>query len=140
MFDDINNPVSSLNDDNAFDLLNELEQNTPDEIRHNRAHFRLATKARIVLQPANSSDLLKFKMQGTTGDLSEGGCRALFPMPPRVGDVYRIEFDRKQLDLPLTFGRCVRCHLLREDAYEAGFMFFTPISLPEHVAAKQSLI
>ncbi len=124
----------ALNDDNAFDLLQELERNTPDEIRRQRAHFRVAIKVHVTLQPANASQVLKFKMQGTTGDLSQGGCRILFPLPVHVGDIYRLEFDRRQLDMPLTFARCVRCHLLREDAYEAGFAFFSPIAMPRTCA------
>lgn len=128
----------SLNDDRAFDLLRELERNTPEEIRAQRSHFRLEIKARVTLSPGNASDQLKLRMQGTTGDISRGGCRILFPMPVGVGDIYRLEFDRTQLQLPLTFARCVRCHLLRESAYEAGFTFFAPIALPENVNAEQA--
>ncbi len=131
IFDGLAGTDRSMDADNAFDLLQELERNTTDEIRLQRQHFRLEVKARVVIQPGNASDLLKFKMQGTTGDLSAGGCRALFPMPVHVGDIYRMEFDKETIGLPLTFARCVRCLLLREDAYEAGFAFFTPISVPE---------
>ena len=81
--------------------------------------------------------MLKIKVKGVTGDISEGGCSAVFPIPTRVGDVYRLQFERKQLDLPLTFARCVRCRLIREDAYEAGFAFFSAICLPENVAVAE---
>lgn len=128
---DADQTPDGLSKDHAFDLLQELEQSTSDEMRRQRTHFRLQVKTQVIIQPGNVSDRLKFKMQGTTGDLSEGGCRVLFPLPVRVGDIYQLEFDRKQLDLPLTFARCVRCQLLREDAFEAGFAFFTPITLPE---------
>ena len=37
------------------------------------------------------------------------------------------------LDLPIVFGRCLRCKLIREDAFEAGFSFFTPIHLEDFV-------
>jgi len=124
-----------LNASSAFDLLQELERNTPEEIRKQRTHFRLQVKARVTLQAANSSETLTYKIQGTTGDLSEGGCCVLFPVPVRVGDVYRLGFDRAQLDLPLTFARCVRCLLIREDAFEAGFRFFAPVTLPESLSA-----
>lgn len=124
----------SLSADSAFDLLQELERNTPEEIRKQRSSFRLQVKARVTLQSGNSSELLSYKIQGTTGDLSEGGCCALLPVPIRVGDVYRISFDRTQLDFPLIFARCVRCHLIREDAFEVGFRFFVPVALPEPLA------
>lgn len=135
IFDDLIGGSNELSDDRAFDMLQELERNTPDEIRSQRSHFRLEIKARVTLQPGNASDVLKFKMQGTTGDVSRGGCRILFPLPVHVGDIYRLEFDRQQLNVPLVFARCVRCVLLRESAYEAGFSFFTPVALPEGAPA-----
>ena len=125
-----------LNEDAAFHMLQELEQNTPEEIRRQRTHFRLAVKARVILQPGNASQLLTLKIKGITGDISEGGCSVLFPIPPAVGDVYRLQFDRTVLDLPLTFARCVRCRLVREDAFEAGFAFFSPICLPEDASTQ----
>lgn len=129
MFDE---PSTSgtLDHDQAFDLLQELGRNTSAEIQRQRAHFRRVIKAGVVLQCGNASDLLKCKLKGVSGDISEGGCSVLFPLPPHVGDIYRLEFDRHAVDLPLTFARCVRCRLVREDAYEAGFAFFKPIVLP----------
>lgn len=135
IFDGDDLSAGAVNEDTGFDMLQELERNKTDEIRRKRAHFRVAIKARVTLQPANASQLLEFKMQGTSGDLSEGGCQLLFPMPVRVGDVYRLEFDRSELDLPLTFARCVRCRLLREDAFESGFTFFSPVSMPANAHA-----
>jgi hypothetical protein len=129
MFDDLEKAVP-LNDDAAFNLLHELEQNRPDDIRRQRRHFRISIKAQVFLQSGNASEMLDYKLRGTTGDISEGGCSALFPIPIAVGDVYRLAFERRELELPVIFCRCVRCRLIRDDAYEAGFVFFSPISLP----------
>lgn len=137
MFDVLNDSNDRTPSDEAFHVLKDLERNTPDEIRRQRAHFRLSIKAGVILQPGNQTDILSFKVKGVTGDISAGGCSALFPVPARVGDIYRLQFDRKALDLPLTFARCVRCRLVREDAFEAGFAFFSPISLPEKVSNEQ---
>ena len=137
LFNDDDKLASSPDNANAFEMLHELEQNRTEDIRRQRAHFRLAVKVGVTLSPGNASDLLKFKMKGTTGDVSEGGCCILFPMPVQVGDVYRIEFDRQQINLPLTFARCLRCRMLKEDAYEAGFRFFSAISLPENSAVAE---
>jgi len=134
MFDETTDSAERVTSEEAFDVLRDLERNTPEEIRRQRAHFRLAIKAGVILQPGNASDMLSFKVKGVTGDVSAGGCSGLFPVPARVGDIYRLQFDRKTLDLPLTFARCVRCRLVREDAFEVGFSFFSPISLPEGVA------
>jgi c-di-GMP-binding flagellar brake protein YcgR len=135
MFDDLN-PVSELFvDDEAIGMLQELSANTPEEVQRKRAYFRLTIKAGVIAQPGNASDLVKLKIQGTTVDLSEGGLSAVFPGPIRVGDVYRLVFDPVHLDLPLTFARCVRCRLIHEDAFEAGFAFFSTITLPENIAS-----
>ncbi len=131
--------VDLFQDGEAIELLNELERNTSDEIRMRRAHFRVQIKAPVTVRPASASELTRFKLQGVTGDLSEGGCLTLFPLPVGVGDVYRLEFDRNVLNLPLTFARCVRCILLREDAYEAGFSFFAPVQLPEDLSTTTGL-
>ena len=133
MLDENLSPSGSASHDDAFAVLQDLERNTPDQIRRQRAHFRLSVKAPVILQPGSASQLTNLKVKGATGDISEGGCSALFPVPVQVGDVYRMQFDRNVLDLPLTFARCVRCRLVREDAFEAGFAFFTPVILPEKV-------
>lgn len=135
MFDDMDENGSQLNVDQAFDVLQDLERNTPDEIRRQRVHSRIAVKAAVTLQSGNASELLDYKVQGVTGDISQSGMGALFPIPSRVGDVYRLQVDQKQVDLPLTFARCVRCRLVREGAYESGFQFFAPVSLPTESAA-----
>ncbi len=137
MFDDLDSTRKTVNEEQAFDLLQELERNKTDEIRRMRTHFRLAIKAGIILMPGNASDVLKPRVQGVTGDISEGGCSALFPIAAQVGDIYRLEFDRQALNIPLTFARCVRCRLIREDAFEAGFAFFKAITLPDNVEAAQ---
>lgn len=135
MFDALDVKSQPISPDQAFDLLRELEQNTSEEIRRQRAHFRLSIKTSVVLQSAHASELMAYKLKGVTGDISEGGCSVLFPLPVAVGDVHRLKFEDSALGLPLIFARCVRCRLVREDAFEAGFAFFSPISLPEEVAA-----
>ena len=132
MFDDRDDAKSVIGKDEGFGLLQELEQNTPEAIRQKRTHFRFPIKTGIILQPGNASQLLDLKAQGVTGDISEGGLGGVFPIPVRVGDIYRLQFDKSQLDLPLIFAQCVSCVLVREGAYRSGFKFFTKISLPEN--------
>ena len=87
------------------------------------------------MRSANTSALRDFRVNGVTGDISESGCGLLLPVPARVGDVYRLEFERSKIDLPTTFARCVRSYLVREDAFECGFRFFSMISLPNNLSA-----
>ncbi len=51
MFENTETGPGSLDQENAFDLLAELERNTPEEIRRQRANFRIAIKARVLLRP-----------------------------------------------------------------------------------------
>ncbi len=124
--------------DSAFDALQELESQTSDDIRSQRSHDRLTVKAAVTLQAGNSSEMLKWEICGVTGDVSSGGCRAMFPVPCRVGDIYRLQIEHERLNVPMVFARCLRCQLIREDAYEAGFKFFTLIDLKEVVQERRS--
>ena len=128
-FDDGSEPLE-INEEESKTLLRDLEKNTPEEIRRQRRHFRVELKETLFLQSGNASQLLEGKLRGVTGDISEGGLSGLFPLPVGVGDVFRLSFDRQRLDLPTLFARCVRCRLIRENAFECGFAFFSPIQMP----------
>jgi hypothetical protein len=56
-------------------------------------------------------------------------------MPVIAGDIYRLVFDRETLDLPMTFAQCMRCRQLRENAFEVGFRFFVPVTLPKSLVS-----
>ncbi len=123
------NGGSSVLDDFGFDLVSDIERQSMDSIRKLRAHERLEVRLNIIVAPGNSSDTSRFKVKGVTGDISEGGSRVLLPLPLTPGDIYRVEFDKAQADLPLVFARCMRCRLVRENTFEAGLAFFNKISL-----------
>ena len=137
MDSDITGQIVLADENVGFDTLKELGGETSDHARQRRAHERFVLKVKVVLQPGNSSEFLSFKVQGVSGDISVGGCQALFPVPVQVGDVYRLHFDKEQLDLPMLFVRCRRCRLINEDGFEAGFSFFSPITLPQELATKE---
>jgi c-di-GMP-binding flagellar brake protein YcgR len=118
-------------EDLGFDILQDIEKQTSENIKKMRTTQRVTIKAKVVLQSGNSSELLSYKIQGVMGDISAGGCGAMFPIPAKVGDIYRLSFPDGDLDLPMLFARCIRCRLVKEDAYEAGFTFFSPIRLPD---------
>jgi hypothetical protein len=114
----------------AMESMADLERNTPEEVKRSRSHARITVRAKVTAQPANSSERSRFELPGILGNISRGGCLILFTGPLGVGDIYRLSFDRSMLDLEPVFARCLRCRLLREDAFEAGFSFFQPIVLP----------
>jgi len=121
-------------------LIKDLERQSIDQIRTLRAHERVEAKVRVVLQPGNSSQLRELRVQGVTADISEGGCSAVFPVPVMVGDVFRLQFDPKGIDLPLVFARALRCRMLREEAFEVGFRFFSSVRIKKPSASGGDLL
>lgn len=134
MFDELNNNSHTFDEDQVGELFQELQQNTPEEILRQRGHFRVTVKAGVTLHSATSNEFLSFESKGVTMDVSECGCGLVFPVAIRAGDVYRLEFERAKLDLPVTFAQCIRCHFVREGLFETGFRFFTPLPLPGNLA------
>ena len=132
MIDQPNNP-GNPNEPESSEFLAELERNTASEIRRQRSQERFEVKAKVVVRPGNTSDQALFAIQGMTGDISEQGCRVLLPRPLQVGDIYRLAFDESVFSLPLVFARCVRCRLVREDAYEIGYIFFSPLEMSSSI-------
>lgn len=125
--------IDTFLDDDVLDSLADLEGNKSETLKRARSSDRVRVKSKVFAQPGNSGDRLKCKIQGVTGDISARGCQILFPIPLRVGDIYWLTFDRKELELDSVFARCLRCRLIREDAYEAGFKFFEPIDVADTV-------
>ena len=116
------------------EVLKSLEQQKGAEVSRGRVHARLETALTVHVRPGNASDRTSIELVGITADLSRGGCRLILPLPVTVGDVFRVEFESAAPRIPLVFARCLRCRLVREDAFEAGFSFFAPIDLPEEPA------
>lgn len=128
-------PSDGCQQEEVLESLADLERNTSEAIIKSRGNTRLRVKSKVIAQPGNSGDRRKIKMQGITGDISSGGCQILFPVPLRVGDIYWLTFDKTELNLDSLFARCLRCRLIREDAYEAGFKFFDLLDLSGAIPA-----
>lgn len=108
-----------------------LELQRQEHVReHNRSSKRVGIHCRVEILPGNSRERHLAPIQGACSDLSTGGgCRLISDAPPAVGDIYWIRFE-KNVDIPSVFARCIRCRLLREDAFESGFQFFSEMTLP----------
>jgi c-di-GMP-binding flagellar brake protein YcgR len=125
-------------DADALDALRELERSTLDAVVQKRTHARVRLQVGLLTQPASLSQRDGRRLQGVTGDLSEGGVQALLPEPLRVGDLYEIAFDRALVDLPPLVGRCLRARQVRVNAFEAGLQFLAPIDLAQAVRPSQA--
>ncbi len=124
-----NTEARPTTDDVDLMLLKDLEQQSIEEIRKLRSNERMDTKVRLVIQSGDSSRAGQLRAQAYTSDISASGCCVISSVPIGVGDIYRLSFDSSQLDVPLVFARCVRCRLLREEAFEAAFAFFSDVSI-----------
>ncbi|MEO1584185.1 MAG: PilZ domain-containing protein [Planctomycetota bacterium] len=114
----------------AHSLLRELEQQTPEAIRRQRSAERQAVRINVTIRPGNSSERgPDADIAGVTGDVSSNGAGLMTSRPIRVGDVYQLVFEKGELDLPIVYARCMRCRVVREDAFESGFSFFDKITL-----------
>lgn len=109
-------------------LLNLQRQDAESRQSRSRSNQRFGVSCKVSVEPGNSSDRTGKPIAAVCNDLSVGGCCVLAPRPHHVGDIYWLKFDTT-LHLPAVFARCVRCRLLREDAFESGFQFFNEIVL-----------
>lgn len=112
-------------------LLKDLERQSIEEIRKLRTHERVDVRVKLEIRPGNASQNLEPPVQATTNDVSASGCAAVSPIPLGVGDIFRLTFEKDKVNTPLVFARCVRCRLLREDAFEVAMSFFSTIEIGE---------
>jgi len=124
----IGEALKSSNSDSLEALL-ELQRHDASRGQQDRAQ-RFGVECSIHFELGNSSQRDGKGCEAVCSDLSVSGCKLIAPAPLLVGDIYRLSFE-KALNMPSTFARCVRCRLLREDAFEAGLQFFNEISLPQ---------
>ena len=115
-----------------LEMLSDLQRQSREQITKLRKHARWEIEVPIRIKPGNASASATCHIEGTSVDFSSGGCMGHFPVPVPVGDVFSMQVDSPELDLPTIFIRCLRCRLVRENVFEAGFSFFNPIMLPDH--------
>jgi c-di-GMP-binding flagellar brake protein YcgR len=115
---------------NDSDLIAELATNTREEVEARRQHTRFEVAMPLTANPGNFSDR-SAPLAGTTVDLSQGGCLALFDRAVQVGDIYRLDINAEATGLPQVYARCIRARMLHESAVEAAFTFFAPIESQE---------
>lgn len=113
----------------AIEALADLERNTSQVIAAQRTCKRVDIETRVMVQPANCGQRHTERFDGLTADISNGGFMALMARPITVGDFFWVTFDDKELKIGSMLAQCLRCRLVRDDAFEAGFKFPQPIDL-----------
>jgi hypothetical protein len=117
------NTSTSTEDQDIWASLLALKANTPASILKMRSSGRIEMRTKVLIYAGNASQRNEPGLEGTTADVSQGGCQVLLGRPIWVGDYYLIEFDREHLDVPPTMARCLRCRMINEDAFEIGMKF-----------------
>ena len=115
----------------TLEAVNTLQSNNAQAIEMQRKHHRFEIRTRVIVHPSDSIDRGSSNWLGECHDISKGGCRLLTEKPLQLGSVYWIEFEPTRVKLDPVFARCVRGNLLRENAFEFGMSFLTPIELPK---------
>ncbi len=93
----------TLTAEEALDAMAEIEQNTPQQIKTKRSHARIAVRAKVTAQPANSSQRNSFQTHGVLGDISRGGCRTEWPA--RLYDIDGTDSRVAVLSVPIRDDR-----------------------------------
>ena len=128
-------PTSKSGASLDLDLIEELETQTAEQIRHKRTYRRVNVQTKCTLRSVNVSDPVPIDLSGVTCDISDGGCRVVFARPVMVGDCFRLDFSDPGLKWPTMYARCVRARLINESAYELAFSFIN--STPSAARAPQ---
>lgn len=113
------------------EMIAEIEQNTSDAVKRERAHARFSVRARVTAEPGSMSHRNGQAIDGVTGDVSAGGALILTSRPLFVNDVYLLCFDQAALPIPPVHALCLRVRMIRPDAFEVGLKFFSPIETPK---------
>ena len=111
--------------------IEDLAKNTKQNVQSRRSNDRMTLNAPTVLVPGNVSGRDGRTYNGSCRDISNRGCRLILTQPLIVGDIYLMNVQNEELGFDPSFGRCVRCHMIREDAFEVGINFLSPVSFNE---------
>jgi hypothetical protein len=113
-----------------LDLLQKIENLALEQVCKLRMHERVEARVPVRLDAANRDDSVP-SVKGVTQDLSPGGCRAIMRAAPHVGDIFRLEIELEKDAGQTLYARCLRCALLRDDAFDVAFQFLSELALPE---------
>ncbi len=117
----------------AIEALKELEVSSQSAVMQKRTQSRVSIEIDVTIQPGDSSRRNELAISAATSDLSNTGCRLLSPGPVLPGDIYWLKFAANEAGIGSSMARCVRCHMIREGAFEIGMTFFNEIDLSDLV-------
>ena len=113
----------------AVKVLEELELNQPKEVLEVQCVDEIEVRATVWVEPGNFSDRDGHKHVGMSSRISEESLVTVFQAPLRVGDVYRVTFDKELLDLAPCYAHCRRCYFVNEETFESTLVFLESVNL-----------
>ena len=120
---------TAVSPEGLLSAIEDLAKNTKENVEsQRRGNDRMKLNAPAELVPGNVSGRDGRTYTGNCRDISNRGCRLVLTQPLIVGDIYLLEVESEELDLDPSFSRCVRCHMIREDAFEVGMNFLSPVT------------
>ena len=126
-----NDLVRSQSATETLEAVKSLQTASEEAVAAQRRHRRFEIRTKVIVHPSDTIDRGDLQWLGECHDISKGGCCLLTQKPLQLGSVYWVQFQPTEVKLDPVFARCVRGRLLRENAFEFGMCFLTPIDLPQ---------
>ena len=117
----------------AIEALKQLEVSSQSAMVQKRGRTRLSVEIAVVIQRGDASRRGEMRISAATSDVSTNGCKLLAPTPVLPGDIYWLSFADNEAGIGNVMARCIRCHMIREGAFEMGMTFFDEIDLSDLV-------
>lgn len=129
----INTPTHAdmFESSDAIESLKQLEISSQSAVLQKRGQTRLTIEIAVTIQRGDSSRRGELTVSASSSDVSNTGCRLLAPCPVLPGDIYWLSFAANPAGIGNVMARCVRCHMIREGAFEIGMSFFDEIDLSD---------
>lgn len=122
---------SMFESSDAIEALKQLEVSSQSAVVQKRSNSRVTLEIGVTIQRGDSSRRGELTLSASSSDLSTTGCRLLAPTPILPGDVYWLTFANNAAGISKVMARCIRCHMIREEAFEIGLSFFDEIDLSD---------
>ena len=117
-----------MSDEDALELLEELQLNRSDAIREQRADGSVQHVAACAVHAGSLSQRSPQAIPGRTLTIAPGTVTLVLRTPLHVGDLYHVTFDQEKLDATPRYARCVGCREVN-DRFEIELALFEALDL-----------
>jgi hypothetical protein len=119
-----------LSDEQAADLLADVELRCRSDVSEARRIVAYRTKVAVSIRPGNIAERADRYLAGNTTEIRRHGMVCLTSQPVMVGNVFNVTFERSALAPSSTLAMCDRCTMLGDTSFELRFQFVAAIDVP----------